>query len=297
MVKKDLERIGTPDETHEGIADFHAAGRRSHIAGLLRNGATLVEARQLARHADVRQTMKYTHIGLEDQAQALAGPPAPFALAAPDGLRIGCAPGGALGHGMSPDVSGGILNDRSLNEQTPARPGFVSSFVASCHQMATYIEVEAAGIAPASRDPSVPASTCVAVRLIVGLEAPIDRIFFGLSHHEFNPNLNRRFGTGDPALASTGGASGRRPTTRPLGSAVRQPYGERVSSRHLSFGRLLTWPADQPRHATRHISNPVDPSSPPIGKDDPGLRPQSLPKALFHLRLRGQASSLAPLGF
>ena len=77
MVKKDLERIGIPYETHEGIADFHAAGRHSHITGLLRNGATLVEARQLARHADVRMTMKYTHIGLQDQADALAGLPYP----------------------------------------------------------------------------------------------------------------------------------------------------------------------------------------------------------------------------
>ena len=77
MVKKDLERIGIPYETHEGIADFHAAGRHSHITGLLRNGATLVEARELARHADVRMTMKYTHIGLEDQADALAGLPLP----------------------------------------------------------------------------------------------------------------------------------------------------------------------------------------------------------------------------
>ena len=29
MVKKDLERIGIPYETPEGIADFHAAGRHS----------------------------------------------------------------------------------------------------------------------------------------------------------------------------------------------------------------------------------------------------------------------------
>ena len=38
MVKKDLERIGIPYETAEGIADFHAAGRHSHITGLVRNG-------------------------------------------------------------------------------------------------------------------------------------------------------------------------------------------------------------------------------------------------------------------
>ncbi len=109
----------------------------------------------------------------------------------------------------------------------------------------------------------MPASTCVSDPLIVGLKTPVGRVPFGLFHHEFSRNLNGRFDPDDPALASSGGASGRRPATKPLGSAVRQPYGERESSRHLSFGRLFTWPADQPRHATRHLSNPVDPGSPP----------------------------------
>ncbi len=127
--------------------------------------------------------------------------------------------------------------------------------------------MEAAGIAPASRDPSVPASTCVSACLIVGLRTPIGKVSFGLSHHRFSQGLNRRFDPDDPALTSSGEASGRRPAAKPLGSAVRQPYGERVSSQHLNFGPLLTWPADQPRHATRHFSNPVDPGSPPIVKE------------------------------
>ena len=37
----------------------------------------LAEARELARHTDVRQTMKYTHIGIKDQAKALSGLPIP----------------------------------------------------------------------------------------------------------------------------------------------------------------------------------------------------------------------------
>ena len=137
---------------------------------------------------------------------------------------------------------------------------FLASPVRSWHLTQV---MEAAGIAPASRDPSMPASTCVSDPLIVGLKTPIGRVLVSLFHHEFSPDLNGRFDPDDPALASSGGASGRRPATKPLGSAVRQPYGERESSRHLSFGRLLTWPADQPRHATRHLSNPVDPGSPP----------------------------------
>lgn len=72
MVRKDLERIGIPYQTEEGIADFHAAGRHSHVTELLRSGASLPEARELARHADVRTTMKYTHIGMEDRAKALS---------------------------------------------------------------------------------------------------------------------------------------------------------------------------------------------------------------------------------
>ena len=36
--------------------------------------------------------------------------------------------------------------------------------------------------------------------------------------------------------------------------------------------QLLTWPTDQPRHATNASSCPVDPSSPPI---DPGLKPET----------------------
>ena len=78
MVKKDLERVGIPYETQAGIADFHAAGRHSYVTGLLRNGATLPEAKELARHSDVKMTMKYTHIGLKDQAKALASPTQPI---------------------------------------------------------------------------------------------------------------------------------------------------------------------------------------------------------------------------
>lgn len=75
MVKKDLERVGIPYQTAEGIADFHAAGRHSFITGLLTNGATLPEAKELARHADVKMTMKYTHIGMGEQAKALRNLP------------------------------------------------------------------------------------------------------------------------------------------------------------------------------------------------------------------------------
>lgn len=76
MVKKDLEHVGIPYETADGVADFHAAGRHSHITELLRNGASLPEAKELARHSDVKMTMRYTHIGMADQARAIRRLPA-----------------------------------------------------------------------------------------------------------------------------------------------------------------------------------------------------------------------------
>jgi hypothetical protein len=73
MVKLDLAVAGIPYETDEGIADFHAAGRHSYVTELFRAGGSPTEVRQLARHSDIRMTMRYTHVGINDQARALAG--------------------------------------------------------------------------------------------------------------------------------------------------------------------------------------------------------------------------------
>jgi site-specific recombinase XerD len=77
MIQKDLHRAGIPYRTEEGIADFHAAGRHTYITQLLRNGVSLPAAKELARHTDVKMTMRYTHIGIEDQAKAVARLPTP----------------------------------------------------------------------------------------------------------------------------------------------------------------------------------------------------------------------------
>jgi len=76
MIKKDCERAGVPYQIGEGTADFHAMGRHTYITELLRNGASLVEARELARHSDIRMTMRYTQIVLDDQARAVTAIPA-----------------------------------------------------------------------------------------------------------------------------------------------------------------------------------------------------------------------------
>jgi len=77
MVRRDLERIGIPYENEDGVADFHAAGRHSYVTGLLLNGVGLVQAKELARHSDVKTTMRYAHVGLADQAESLKSLPAP----------------------------------------------------------------------------------------------------------------------------------------------------------------------------------------------------------------------------
>jgi integrase len=107
MVKRDLERVGIPYETDDGIADFHAAGRHTHITELLRNGATLAEAKELARHTDVKMTMRYTHIGLRDQARALASLPAPAVTSGHAGQCPSQQSGSPTGHGRaSTDTAG-----------------------------------------------------------------------------------------------------------------------------------------------------------------------------------------------
>ena len=127
MVQKDLVRAGIPYETNEGIADFHAAGRHSHITGLVRSGASIMEAKELARHADIRQTAKYTHIGMQDRADALGKLPAPGSgrRAEPSGMRrdwgsvacLGLSPGGTIDSSV----------EVAENDETPSKEGVSSS--------------------------------------------------------------------------------------------------------------------------------------------------------------------------
>ena len=81
--------------------------------------ATQVEARELPRHADVRMTTKYTHFGLQDQAEALAGPPNPNAYTTADELGIGWVSSGALGQELAAAVGEADPDAGLRNEQTP----------------------------------------------------------------------------------------------------------------------------------------------------------------------------------
>lgn len=137
MVKKDLERVGIPYETEEGIADFHAAGRHTHITELLRNGASLTDTRELARHGDVRMTMRYTHVGMADRAKALAMLPA---------LHMRCISRGADCQDMASSDTSKDGGDGPENAETPDDSGVSAADDAACQHLTVERKVEAAGI-------------------------------------------------------------------------------------------------------------------------------------------------------
>ena len=108
-------------------------------------------------------TMRYTHIGIDDQAKAVAKLPTPrrrvepAADAAPEddpALQMRCISCGCASHAVTFDGTGDDLQKRE-------NPCGCKGFDASGHSLATSGKVEAAGIEPASRDISTQASTCV----------------------------------------------------------------------------------------------------------------------------------------
>lgn len=154
MVKKDLERAGIPYQNEEGIADFHAAGRHTHITELFRSGASIPEARELARHTDVRMTMKYTHIGIEDQARAVSALSIPESSDQGTALQMRCI---SDGPGRQ-QLSSSDTEDNILNDENPCGD---RGFDVECHPVSQNDILEAAGIEPASCGSLTRASTCV----------------------------------------------------------------------------------------------------------------------------------------
>ena len=55
-----------------------------------------MEAKELARRADIRQTAKSTHLNLDNNAEVLAGLPFPFESADVDYMHYVCDSGGTL---------------------------------------------------------------------------------------------------------------------------------------------------------------------------------------------------------
>jgi hypothetical protein len=151
MVQKDLERAGIPYETHEGMADFHAAGRHSHITGLVRSGASIMEAKELARHADTKQTARYVHIGMEDRAEALGNLPAPKTYASVELSGMCRVWGGPLSQELSSDDSDDDPDDDPENDKTPCGKGVLSSCVTDFQELS--VDVRSGGGGNCTRVP------------------------------------------------------------------------------------------------------------------------------------------------
>ena len=150
MVRRDLKRVGIPYHTDAGVADFHAAGQHTHITELLRNGATLAEAKELARHSDINMTMKYTHIGIADQARAVANLPTPkLNPKQPMGeppqdsaaLHMRCSLGGAEGHSVATTDNAEVARKR----KNPRRG---KGFGAARREMSSDDKVPKVGLEP-----------------------------------------------------------------------------------------------------------------------------------------------------
>jgi hypothetical protein len=122
----------------------------SAITELLRNGASLPEAKELARHSDVNMTMRYTHIGLADQAKAVANLPAPKpAKVAPlegdrkAALQMRCRFCSAKGQSVA-------TADKNGEAQKRQNPWRTKGSGKNRRQVSPPGKVEAAGIEPAA---------------------------------------------------------------------------------------------------------------------------------------------------
>ena len=74
-IRADLEAVGIPYETDEGVADFHAL-RVYYVSALVRSGASIAEVRKLARHAKPETTLKhYAKVAAHDTRRAVESLP------------------------------------------------------------------------------------------------------------------------------------------------------------------------------------------------------------------------------
>ena len=134
MVKKDLELAEIPYKTDEGVADFHAAGRHSYVSGLVASGASITQVKELARHGDIRMTMRYTHVGMDEKVNALNGLEFPKEeTATDDALHMRCTSGGSEIPKVSQDDTKpnpkAADNDPGANKNPCVNRGIVSE----CH--------------------------------------------------------------------------------------------------------------------------------------------------------------------
>jgi integrase len=73
MFRADLGAAGIPVETAEGVADFHAI-RHTYVSGVVRSGASVKVAQELARHSTPTLTIgRYAHVDDTEKRKALEG--------------------------------------------------------------------------------------------------------------------------------------------------------------------------------------------------------------------------------
>ena len=143
MIKKDLEAAGIEYETPDGIADFHAAGRHTYITQLILSGVSIPAAKELARHSDVNMTMRYTHIGIDDQAEALARLPSLVPPVGEAALHGRCIFGGAGGHSES-------SSDNEAGTRDVESPIKTKENGVRCPLLSQTVKAEGTGIEPAT---------------------------------------------------------------------------------------------------------------------------------------------------
>ncbi len=99
---------------------------------------------ELARHSDVKMTMRYTHIGIEDQADALKKLPSPHGIES--ALHGRCSLGGAEGLNVAQDA---IVNNGDPNKKRrKSKPE--SDLGVSCAKVAQATKAEGTGLEPAT---------------------------------------------------------------------------------------------------------------------------------------------------
>ena len=114
------------------------------------------EAKELARHSDIKTTMRYTHIGINDQARALASLVAPtngsVPANAPRGhsekkaaLQMRCNFRGAEGHSLT-------LNGTEHDDQKRQNPRNCKGFDAVWQWMSEVVKIGATGLTPDEGD-------------------------------------------------------------------------------------------------------------------------------------------------
>ena len=115
------------------------------------SGASIMEAKEIARHADIRQTAKYTHIGMRARAEALGNLPAPDLYAYVELSGIYRDSGGVLGHEVSPGVSEGAPEQVPEDEKTPSQEGVSSPRVTDFREVS--VDVSSGGGGNCTRVP------------------------------------------------------------------------------------------------------------------------------------------------